>query len=196
MNRIKILGLLLGAFAVQMATAQSFYNFGNQRNLLVSGGIGNATYFGELANPGEYFGSKLNITGGLQYFFHPRMSVRADVTWFQLQGDDKDADSQARKNRNLSFRSGNVEVAFTGTYNLFELPPRFNQRPIFNAYAFLGIGLLYSNPTAEIDGKRHALQPLKTEGNSYSKFQPVIPYGLGIRIKAHTFFNIVAEGGY
>jgi hypothetical protein len=196
MNRLSIIGVFLGVLFLMEGNAQSFYNFGKQRTLLVSGGIGNATYFGDLKNSGDYFDPKLNLTGGLQWFFHPSMSVRADLTYFTLSGDDKDAKSKAREARNLNFKSSNLELDFTGTYNLFELPPRFNQRPVFNAYAFIGFGVLYTNPTTELDGKKHALQPLKTEGVSYSRFQLVIPYGIGVRIKAHTFFNVVLEGGY
>jgi hypothetical protein len=195
MNRIFILGVVLACFFHE-GNAQSFYNFGKQRTLLVSGGIGNATYFGDLKNSGDYFDPKFNITGGLQWFYNPRLSVKADLSWFRMGGSDKDANSKARENRNLDFKSGNIELAVTNTINLFELPPRFNQRPVFNAYAFAGLGVLFTNPTTELDGKKHALQPLKTEGNSYSRFQLVIPYGLGVRVKATTFFNVVLEGGY
>lgn len=188
--------ILIGSIFLEEANAQSFYNFGRQRTLLFSGGIGNATYFGDLKDQGDNFDSKFNITAGLQYFVTPRVSVRGDLTWFQLEGADEDSGDKGRNRRNLSFQSSNFELSFTGTINLFENPARMNSRPVFNAYAFLGLGLLYTNPTAELDGKRHALQPLKTEGVSYSRLQPVIPYGLGVRIKAHPFVNIVVEGGY
>jgi hypothetical protein len=37
---------------------------------------------------------------------------------------------------------------------------------------------------------------LKTEGVAYSRFQPVIPYGLGVKLKAGPFLNFCIEGGY
>ena len=42
----------------------------------------------------------------------------------------------------------------------------------------------------------YALQPLETEGVKYSRTQPVIPVGLGVRVKLDPFFNILLEGGY
>ena len=196
MIRISIIGFILGAFLLQEGDAQSFYNFGHRRDLLVSGGIGSATYFGEFSEDGEYFNGKLTLNGGLEWFYSPRLSVRANLSWFQIDGDDKSAESAGRKVRNLSFKNSAVELGLTGTVNLFEIPPRFNQRPIFNAYGFAGFGVLYHNPTAELNGKKHALQPLETEGVSYSKIQPVIPFGVGVRIRTHAFFNVVVEGGW
>jgi hypothetical protein len=43
---------------------------------------------------------------------------------------------------------------------------------------------------------KYALQPLQTEGVAYSRTQFVLPYGLGIRLKAGPFFNLAIEGGY
>jgi hypothetical protein len=56
--------------------------------------------------------------------------------------------------------------------------------------------LLYFNPKTELDGKKYALQKYQTEGVKYSRFQPVIPVGLGARIHVNPFFNILIEGGY
>jgi hypothetical protein len=73
---------------------------------------------------------------------------------------------------------------------------RYYQRPPFNAYGFIGVGLLYFNPTAELNGTRHALQPLMTEDVPYSRTQLVVPFGLGIKLKMGPFFNLAIEGGY
>lgn len=187
---------LASLFLVLEGNGQSFYNFGQQRTLTVSGGIGNASYFGELNNPGEYLDPKLNLTAGLQYMLGPRFSARADLTWFQLAGDDSKSDSQTRLVRNLSFKSGNVELAFTGTFSFLETPVRFDRRPKLNGYVFGGLGVLYTNPTAEYLGQSYALQPLQTENQKYSRFQIVVPFGLGARIRVSQFVNVVIEGGY
>jgi hypothetical protein len=73
---------------------------------------------------------------------------------------------------------------------------RFYQRSALNFHGFGGIGLLYMIPKSEINGKKEALQPLETEGVHYSRFQPVIPVGLGAKIKVGPFFNVLIEGGY
>lgn len=189
---VTVAALLLPGFA----HSQSFYAIRRERSLIAVGGIGTSTYFGELANDGDYFDAKPTLSAGLQYYFGNRISARAEVSWFQLKGDDAKADDNSRKKRNLNFISNNFEVSLVGQINLFPMGQRFYQRPKLNVYAFGGISALYFNPKTEYQGKKYALQPLQTEGVSYNRFQPVIPYGLGIRYMFDPFFNISIEGGY
>jgi hypothetical protein len=195
MNPLNKLVLFIVALLLvpTLVDAQSFYALRRSRSLILTVGTGNASYFGELKEDKDYLDAKLNITGGLQYYVSPSISVRMELTYFQLHGDDA---KTVNKNRNLSFTSGNFEWNATGAINLFEKGQRFYQRPNFNVYAFTGIGLLYTNPKAELNGKKIPLQPLQTEGNKYSKLQPVIPLGLGVRVKAGPLFNVALEGGY
>ncbi len=188
--------LVVILFLPEWADAQSFYAVRRERSFIGSIGIGNATYFGELANPGDNFDSKPSINLGLQYFFTNRISVRSELTWFQIQGDDAKADDASRVRRNLSFTSSNFELNATGAVSLFPLGQRFYQRPRFNVYGFAGVGVLYSNPKTEYQGEKYALQPLQTEGVKYSKFNLVIPYGLGARVMLNPFVNVALEGAY
>jgi hypothetical protein len=197
MVRKSILLTLLAVNAILfIAPAQSFYAVRRDRSLIFHVGTGTSTYFGELQNPGDFIDAKPNLNFGLQHFFTPRISGRAEITWFQLSGDDSKADGGGRNTRNLSFLANNYEISVTGAINFFPLGKRFYQRPKINFYGFIGFGMLYMNPTAELNGERHALQPLQTEGVKYSKTQPVVPYGLGVKAKIGPFMNIVMEGGY
>lgn len=181
---------------VQLCGAQSFYSVRRDRSLMLTVGTGTSTYFGELQNPGDYLDAKPNLNIGLQYFVGSRISVRGEANWFQLSGDDAKANGGGRHIRNLSFRSNNYELSLTGAFSILPKGNRFYQRPAINGYAFIGVGYLYFNPTAELDGTRYSLQPLMTEDVKYSRSQLVIPYGLGARLKIGPFFNIVIEGGY
>jgi hypothetical protein len=182
--------------ATGLAEAQSFYAIRKERSLIAVGGIGTSTYFGELANEGDYFDAKPTLSAGLQYYFTNRISARAELSWFQLKGDDAKADDNSRKKRNLSFYSNNFELSLIGQFNFFPMGQRFYQRPKLNFYGFAGIGVLYFNPMTEYQGEKYALQPLKTEGVTYKRIQPAIPYGLGVRLMIDPFFNICVEGGY
>lgn len=195
MRSVRVIVLIIVTIAPFLAEAQSFYAIRRNRNLLVGGGSGTANYFGELVNPGEFGTLKPNITVSAEYYWTDRISTRAQLTWFQISGDDSKADDD-RQERNLMFRSNNVEFSAIGIVNLTPLGQRFYQRPNLNIHGFIGIGLLYTNPKAKLNGEWHALQPLQTEGVKYSRFQPVIPIGLGIRYKVDPFFNILLEGGY
>jgi len=164
--------------------------------LILVAGTGSSSYFGELKNDGDYLDPKLNINAGLQYFFTPRISARAEATWFTLKGADSEADDESRKERNLSFSSNNVELALTGAISFFPQGNRYYRRPGFNIYGFGGLGVTYFNPTTEYQGEKYALQPLATEGVSYSRVALVLPFGLGARLKLTPFLNLSIEGGY
>jgi hypothetical protein len=192
----KLLLAIVLIIIANLTFAQSFYAIRKDRAAILVVGTGTSTYFGELANPGDYIDAKPNINAGLQYYFTPRISARAEVTWFTLEGDDSKADDGSRKKRNLSFKSNNVEVGFTGAVNLFPNGNRYYRRPYFNVYGFGGVGFIYFNPKTEYQGKKYALQPLNTEGADYSRIGLVIPFGLGARLKAGPNFNIALEGGY
>ena len=195
MRSVRVIILFVITLAPYLAEAQSFYAIRRNRNLLLGVGSGTANYLGEMVNPGEFGTLKPNFTVSAEYYWTDRISTRAQLTWFQISGDDSKADDD-RQERNLSFTSSNIELSAIGVINLTPLGPRFYQRPNINLHAFLGIGLLRFNPKTNYDGEKVALQPLQTEVVKYSRIQPVIPMGLGARIKLDHFFNLLLEGGY
>lgn len=182
-------------FCIGSAIAQSFYNIRRDRDLIVTLGTGTASYYGEMVNPGQMGKLRPNIVAGGEYFFSNRLAGRAELSWFQLAGSDENANDDRRR-RNLSFTSSNFELSVAGVVNLFPQSQRFYQRPTINFYGFVGPGLIYFNPKAEYQGKKYALQPLMTEGVKYSRFQPVLLFGGGIKYKPNPFFNVLIEGGY
>jgi hypothetical protein len=187
--------VLLFILFASYADAQSFYSIRRERSILATFGTGTAAYLGEMTNPGELGKIRYNIVFGGEYYLTNRISARAELTYFNISGSDETANDD-RVERNLSFTSNNLEFSTTGAFNLYPIGRRFYQRPGFNIYAFAGIGVMYMNPKAEYQGEKVALQPLQTEGVKYSRIQPVIPYGLGARLKFGPFFNILIEGGY
>ena len=195
MKRVFQIGLFALLVVPELASGQSFFAMRRQRNVIFSVGTGTSSYFGELKNDGDYIDARPNVNLGLQVFLNRRISARAEITWFQLSGTDTKANSD-RVERNLSFKANNYEINFAGLINLTPHGKRYYQRPNLNVYAFAGIGMIYSNPTAEYQGQTVSLRELQTEGISYSAIQPVIPFGLGLRIKSGPYFNIVIEGGY
>jgi hypothetical protein len=176
--------------------AQSFYSYRRDRDFIISIGSGTTNYFGEMVNPGSWGETKPNILVGAEYYLSNRIAARGELAWFQISGDDKKANDD-RDERNLNFQSNNFELNVTGVVYLSPQGVRFYQRSKLNIYAFAGVGLLYMNPTTRDDaGEKHALQPLMTEGVKYSRFQPVIPFGGGVKIKVNPFINVLVEAGY
>ncbi len=195
MKTLFLVGVLGISGLAHVAYSQSFYATRKDRNFLISIGSGTANYYGEMVNPGEFGTLKPNIAIGAEFYMTNRISIRSELTWFQLSGDDSKANDD-RRERNLSFTSNNIELAVLGAINLSPMGVRFYQRSQLNLHAFAGIGGLYFNPKAEYQGQKYALQPLQTENKKYSRVQPVIPFGMGARIKLDPFFNILVEAGY
>jgi hypothetical protein len=196
MKGILPLMLLVSVIFPDAIQAQSFFAVRRERTIILTAGTGSSTYYGELSNPGTTIKFQPNLNVGLQKYVSSRISVRTELNWFELQGSDAQANSAARKARGLSFRSSCFEISATGAINLYANGNRYYRRPGLDVYAFTGIGLLYFNPKADYKGKSYSLEPLHTEGVSYSRVVPVIPVGLGIRIKTGPNTNIVFEGGY
>ncbi len=196
MKRYALLGLLALTLTTELATAQSFYAMRRQRSLIFVGGIGTASYLGELANDGDYLQAKPTMSVGLQYYLTRQISVRADLTWFQLTGSDSKSNSSDRVSRNLSFYSNNFEMSAVGIYNFYPHGRTFYQRPAFNFYGFAGIGVCYFNPKTEYQGQSYSLHDYKTELVDYNLVTLVLPMGLGVRFKLGPFMNLSFEGGY
>jgi hypothetical protein len=192
--RFKFLILLL-VIGSSLAEAQSFYAIRRNRDLMLNLGIGTTNYFGDFVNPKSFGLLKPSVVIGAEHFISNRIALRTEFAWFQIGGTDTRATTD-RDERNLSFKANNFELSTVGIVNLTPMGTRFYQRSQLNFYGFAGIALLYMNPKAEFNGKTYALQPLETEGVSYSRFQPVIPFGFGAKIKYGPFFNILLEGGY
>jgi hypothetical protein len=175
--------------------AQRFHKKRKQRSFFFTGGTGITSYFGELNNPGDLFDSRLNINVGVGYFFNDWIAARSEVTWYQIEGDDAKADDPGRVRRNLSFVSNNLEFNVVGMVHLFPRPSRRGVFQPWNLYGFAGAGFTYINPKAELDGTKHSLPPLMTEGEDYSQFVFVIPAGAGVKYYLTPFLNFSLEGG-
>ena len=171
---------------------------GHDSDMMVTLGVGSASYYGELNNPEDYLDAKPTFNMGLTLFPMPsfignRLALRSELAYFRLQGSDEEA-TNSRVIRNLSFFSDNIELQ--GALNLHLLPVyhKFRRNNIFNLYGVLGVGLLYSNPKTIYQGSAVALQPLRTEGVNYSKWNLVIPMGFGIKMLQNNKVSIDLEG--
>ncbi|GAB5522310.1 MAG: hypothetical protein Roseis2KO_01820 [Roseivirga sp.] len=184
---------------------------------MFSFGLGVSSYHGDLHDVvydglGSAVGSNLGI--GLRKKFGSQISMRLDLNWYGIGGDDADSGFLAGKDpdqrggpregqndtrfvRNLSFSSRNLEASLFFTFNLIPVNGSYTRRPVLNPYLLLGIGITTNNPTAETDalGKVN-LRHLNTEalpGLGYSGTAMVIPLGIGIRLKATQYVDILFE---
>lgn len=190
------LPLLLLLFSGHILLAQRYYPAGYFSRNQVSAGIGSSAYFGDLKEEG-YFASTLHFMLSLEHQLSPRLGVKAEGVYYQLEGADAQSKDAGRITRNLSFHSSNFELSSSFVLYLFrKLPVGYNNRPLINIYGQLGFGGTYFNPKADYNGNTYVLRDFKTEGVAYRRLVPLIPLGMGIRIKATDKLDITAEASY
>ncbi len=156
-------------------------------------GAGSATYFGDLCETGDCISARPYVNLGFDYRFGGRVRARLEGAYYRLASTDAGGKNAVR---NLSFRSGNIEVAATGVFELFSYNKFFNQRPLFSPYAFAGIGFTYFTPRTKYEDSWYTLPRYDTEGVNYSQFAPVIPFGVGVQIALANQWDLSLEVGY
>jgi hypothetical protein len=158
----------------------------------------------------------------VSYRYAPNITFRGSFSWARLKGDDFESadpygeNSRFRYVRNASFRNDIKELAFIAVWDIFGNHGTFLNRLDFTPYIFVGAGILHHNPKAiapdfdkfgqplEEAGEWVALQPLGTEGQfseqydvkKYSRIQPSIPLGIGIRALLNKRWDFEFEVGY
>lgn len=184
-------------------------------------GTGATNFLGELGGANregtnfvrdlEFSMTRPMLQVGMRYRILEALSTKVMLTYGWLRGDDQTTMEQYRSNRNLHFRSPIVEFSGQLEYSIIKERQghRYNLRRVrgikgfkTNTYFFVGVGGLYFNPRAKLDGKWYSLQPLGTEGQGlvptrkpYSRFTVCIPYGIGFKYGMNRRWNIGLELG-
>lgn len=185
MMRKYLLLIILFFGVVNFAAAQGRNKFGSKYVppfgvFSLTGGIGVAHYFGDVNNKFDpkHLGLGPAISVGALYRITEHFSARAELRFYQVSGDMKYSRFPLN---NLSFRTRNPDLNLGIQADLFS----FNRHAKFNPYLFLGGGVTYLSPKAELDGKWYSLPPLTTEGVKYSRLPLVITGGIGISFQAY-----------
>jgi hypothetical protein len=195
---------LLGS--TQHADAQQFSKRKQYTSIGVS--LNAMNYFGDL-NPLTNFASvhlgdtRPNIGLNITHRFFPRVSGRFAVAYGRITADDNtnankdDANARYRYTRNASFRNDIYEASAVVIVDLIENRNNYLKRPDFVPYLFGGIAGFHHAPEAKFtDGNYYDLQPLKTEGKDYSKFQFALPFGVGVRYRINRNLDASFEVGF
>lgn len=212
---ILVIGMLL------TATHQSY---GQRMFTYFSAGVmvGTSHYQGDLDDNafefwkeggGSVFRPRLFRPGfgfNVAYHFDPHMYVRAVFNQGWIGAADSLSGDEARKARNLHFRSSITEASLQLVYDFFADDRHYKYRPSWSPYVFTGLSVFHFNPKARPndswvdayprlfrDDRWVALKPLGTEGQNlpdglreqndlpdpYRLTQIAIPIGVGVRKK-------------
>ena len=177
-------------------------------------------YFGDLSPSPKRISTDIGFTRpaiGLSFThrFGPRYQLMANFMYGGIRGaDSESADPNDVNNgafryvRNLSFRNRIKELSVVGQIDLFENQATYISRVPWTPYVYAGIAVFHHNPQAQVPatdllgtpfpdaGEWVNLQPLKTEGKSYSLIQAAIPFGFGARFRINEVMDLSAEFGF
>lgn len=195
---------LLGS--TQHAEAQQFSKRKQYTSIGVS--LNAMNYFGDL-NPNTNFASfhigdtRPNLGINITHRFFPRVSGRLALAYGQVTADDADnanrddVNARYRYARNMNFRNNIAEVSAVMIVDLIENRNNYLKRPDFVPYVFGGVAGFHHNPQGkDQNGNYVDLQPLQTEGISYSTFQISLPFGGGVRYRINRNLDASFEIGF
>lgn len=196
-------------------------NFGKDKVYNALGVSLNAfNYFGDLSPSPRRVSTDIGFTRpaiGLSFThrFGPRYQLMANFMYGGIRGADAEsADPDDVSNgafryvRNLSFRNRIKELSIVAQVDLFENQATYISRVPWTPYVYAGVAVFHHNPQAQVPqtdllgtpftdaGEWVDLQPLKTEGKSYSLIQAAIPFGIGARFRINEVMDIAGEFGF
>ena len=159
--------------------------------------IGTSNYIGDLSlNSTKMYLKESNFAGGmhLRYNMNPNVSFKLAANYVNISGTDENARIQELRNRNLSFASSMFEGMFAVEVNIPGFQPYALNQP-FSPYLYAGVSLTQFTPQAFYLDQWYDLQPLQTEGVSYSNTTFGIPFGLGVKFAVTDKFSIGLDFG-
>jgi Domain of unknown function (DUF6089) len=190
MMRYNFKWLLLLICFLQSAFSQA------QKGYELGGWLGTSYYFGDLNTSLKI--TKPGIAAGLvaRYNFNTRISVRTSLNYGRVGADDADSGNNFERNRNLSFKSHLIDMTNVVEFNFFKYEhghSTYNKTPYF----FGGFNVFYYNPTAELNGVKHELRNLGTEGQvlgqEYSSISAGLVLGGGFKFDINRTVSVNVE---
>ena len=184
----------------------SLFTSGQQEAVVQEGefgvGIGAAHYFGDLNTRAHMNRPKFAATAFFRKNFGNYIAVRVGASFAQLGYSDIYNDhNEYMQKRNLSFNSNVWELALQGDFNFFRFMP--GERGYnFTPYVTFGVGVFNYDPFAMLQGQKHFLRPLNTEGQGttlypdrkpYGSMAFSIPFGAGVKYCINERINIGFE---
>lgn len=187
MKRIIGIIILVAVFNV-LGQAQKGYEVGPW--------IGVSNYFGDLNTNFRLddIGPAAGI--GARYNFGHRVCVKASLNYGYVYASDKESTNNFEKARNLDFKSHIGDFTATGEFNF--LPYTHGSRyENFTPYLAFGVSVFYFSPFTTLDGTRHNLRPLGTEGQrvggEYNIISAGLTYGGGFKWDINYDYSINIE---
>lgn len=181
-------------------------------------GLGASFFLGELGGRDqigsdfvydlEFSETRPALQVNYRYQLGSRFFAKAQFAFTYVGGNDALTEEIFRRNRNLHFRSSVFELSVMGEFDVLDFTPkrRYNrgvrQQSLegTSIYISAGVGVTRFNPQGNFEGTWYDLRDFGTEGqfqddgpSEYSRFTPVIPFGLGVRLQLNEEWTVGFE---
>lgn len=167
--------------------------------------LGGSNYYGDFSNDIIMVGQTHPSAAVIgRYNLSEKWAAKGFVGYGRVSGDDKEAATDYKKSRNLSFYTDIFEVSAQLEYNLIKNSFRYTKTRSIVPYLFGGVGVFNFNPKTILDGAVVELMPLGTEGQGtttyndrqkYALTQFCIPFGFGFKKRVGNKVSIGLEIG-
>jgi hypothetical protein len=196
-----------------LAEAQSFFSPTAWRTLRREVGIsvGASNFLGDLGGRDaigtnflkDWEFSMVRFSAQLyhSYYLNPSTTIKTNINYAWVQGDDKLTKEPFRNNRNLNFKSNIYEFNTSIQWLILKekMGNKYGLRNVRNRkigvkatavgiYVTAGIGVMYFNPMGLYQGRWVSLHDLHTEGQGlpggpkqYKRVGVTVPLGIGFR---------------
>ena len=161
-------------------------------------GFGINSYRGELRGATDpKLQTGLSVTLGYEHLFTQNVAIRTNFSIYNIKAADEKSRLPEQRDRNLSFEATNFEFMAQAMYYAFRHPRAgYLNRTFVNPFFFIGAGVTTNNAKAELDGEKHKLRPLRTEGKDYGSIAVVIPIGAGLNFAVSRNWDFQIEAQY
>lgn len=166
--------------------------------------LGAAHYYGDLNTKAGINRPKLAAGVFFTKQFNNYIGLKIAANYAQLGYSDVYSKNEVQKLRNLSFNTSIWELSVNGQFNFFKFYPGVEGYS-WTPYVSLGVGIFSYDPYAYLNGEKHFLRPLGTEGQGhelypdrkpYSSMGVAIPLSVGFKYNLSPSVNFFTEVGY
>ncbi|MBE9466843.1 MAG: outer membrane beta-barrel protein [Bacteroidetes bacterium] len=145
MKKFNILFILLFIYTFSQAQKNSFFESQVnaisqfQKNTVVGVFFGGAYYLGEINLSKQFYKTQLAYGGFYRYDIDKRYSLRLNIFYMNLAGDDNDFDSKYQKDRNQSFKTNIFDITLLTEFNFLPYEQTNRKKNNYTPYVTAGV---------------------------------------------------------
>ena len=164
--------------------------------------VGGAFYTGDIDVKPKNFLPQSRMAVGVfgRYPFNSSLTLKAQLTHGQLYGDEKKyPSSNYREQRGFNFKTQLTEISTQLEWHFLKLDKSFyieDNDPAISLYVFGGAGAAFFNPKTNFNEPNPIVDDVSLDKDArFSKVTPIIPFGMGSKVRIGESLMIGIEGG-